>query len=76
MRTVNNTDIRVKIALSGFTNYQIAEQVGVHPTTFSTWLSGDLSPMRLARIEKALETLQATNAKRGAKRKPCRGKRQ
>ena len=65
MRTVNNQDIRVKIALSGFSKTEIAKELGIHKTTFSVWLSDDLTPMRSARIEKAIETLQATNKERG-----------
>lgn len=67
MRTVNNADIRVKIALSGFSKTEIAHEIGIHKTTFSVWLSDDLTPMRSARIEKAIETLQATTTTKGTR---------
>lgn len=54
---MTNKDIRVKIALSGFTKTQIAHKIPIHKTTLSRWLRVEMTAIQTAKIEKAIKEL-------------------
>ena len=52
-----NAEIRDKITKSGLTYWQVAEQLGIHATTFTVWLRAPLSANKEKRISEAIEVL-------------------
>lgn len=54
-----NQDIRRAIKQSRVRQYEVAKEIGIHPTTFCSWLTfGELSPERKEQIFKAIEQIK------------------
>ena len=50
-----NRDVRRAIEESGLRFYEVAERIGCHPTTLSSWLARNMSQDKKALILDALE---------------------
>ena len=55
--SLNNLKIRQQLLLNGIKHYELAEAIGIYPTTLSVWLRTEFNNERLERVEKALEQL-------------------
>lgn len=55
-----NKEIRAEIDKEGLTYWQVAEQIGIHATTFTVWLRTPLDEIKSKKVSKAIEEL--TNA--------------
>lgn len=55
--TNTNIDIRQKMLLNNIKSYELAQAVGIYPSTLSVWLRAELSDERKERVEKALNKL-------------------
>lgn len=53
-----NKDIRAEIDDAGLKYWQVAQQVGVHPTTFTVWLRTPLDDTKQDKIEEAIKQLR------------------
>lgn len=53
-----NMKIRHEIHEAGFTQWQVAEAIGVNATTLTVWLRTPLTESRLNRVQDALSALQ------------------
>lgn len=61
MREVKNQKIRREIAKRGLCLYEIAEIIGINPTTFQVWIRTELTPARKAKVQAALDRFDADN---------------
>ena len=59
---MKNIDIRLMISDAGLMHKDIAEQIGIRPTSFSRLLRSPLSQKDRLRIIKAIETLKEQEA--------------
>lgn len=50
-----NTDIKKAIKEKGLAHYEVANALGIAPTTFSTWLLSELTPERKERVLEAIQ---------------------
>lgn len=53
-----NMKIRHEIHEAGFTQWQVAEVIGINATTLTVWLRTPLNDGRLKRIESAIDELK------------------
>ena len=61
-----NLRIRKLVSDAGMYLWELADAVGVSPTTLSTWLRHTLTPDKEQRILNAIDKLNRRNAKREA----------
>lgn len=54
---MSNIKIRQKMIGNAIKSYQLADAVGISPSTLSVWLRKELTGNRLKRVEKALDIL-------------------
>lgn len=54
---MSNIKIRQKKIENGIKSYQLADAVGIYPSTLSVWLRKELTGERGERVEKVLEQL-------------------
>lgn len=52
-----NQTIREIIYKNRLKNWQVANEIGIYPSTLSVWLRTELNDERRERVEKALEQL-------------------
>ena len=52
-----NEDIRAEIKRAGVMKWQIADEVGIHISTFSIWLRHEMLPEQKAAIRAAIRKL-------------------
>ncbi|MBC9710026.1 MAG: hypothetical protein H9W80_12510 [Enterococcus sp.] len=53
-----NIEIRNAISESGFTQWQVAEAIGINATTLTVWLRTPLNESRLNRVQLALRKMK------------------
>ena len=66
MAVKKNLRIRKLVSDAGMYLWELADAVGVSPTTLSTWLRHTLTPDKEQRILAAIDKLNRRNAKREA----------
>ncbi|MCD8119425.1 MAG: hypothetical protein LUE29_08110 [Lachnospiraceae bacterium] len=54
---MKNKEIRKQIEQAGLRYWQVAEAIGIYPSTFCIWLRQELTGSRLERVQKAIEEL-------------------
>ena len=54
----SNIEIRNAISESGFTQWQVAEAIGINATTLTVWLRTPLNESRLNRVQLALRKMK------------------
>lgn len=54
-----NADIRAIIKEKGLAQYEIANEIGINPITFSSWLQSELNQERKERVLAAIESIKA-----------------
>ncbi len=54
---MKNIELRRLIEQANLHYWQVAEAVGIHPSTFCAWLRKDLQGDRLTRVQQAIEML-------------------
>lgn len=57
-----NQDIRKAINEKGLAHYEVANALGIAPTTFSSWLLTELAPERKERVLEAIRTYTGQRA--------------
>ena len=62
-----NRDVREKIDRLGITHWQLADRVGISPTTLSVWMRTPLKPMdpRRTRLLCALDKIEREGVQHG-----------
>lgn len=53
-----NLDLRMEMYKFGIKHYELAKEIGIHPTTLSAWMREELEGERLEQVEKAIEKLK------------------
>ena len=53
-----NIEIRNAFSESGFTQWQVAEAIGINATTLTVWLRTPLNESRLNRVQLALRKMK------------------
>lgn len=53
-----NMKIRHEIHEAGFTQWQVAEAIGINATTLTVWLRTPLTPIRKSRVDAAINELK------------------
>lgn len=61
MREVKNQKMRKEIAKRNLCLYEVAERIGINPTTFQVWIRTEFTPERKARVQAALDSFDAEN---------------
>lgn len=59
--TKANQEMRTLIDDCGLEYWRVAEEVGIHPTTFTVWLRTPLDEEKETKIAKAIEELISVN---------------
>lgn len=67
MREVRNQEMRKEIAKRNLCLYEVAERIGINPTTFQVWIRTEFTPERKARVQAALDSFDAENTTKDAK---------
>lgn len=57
-----NLDLRMEMYKLGIKHYELAKEIGIHPTTLSAWMREELEGERLEQVEKAIEKLKQEEA--------------
>lgn len=60
---MKNKEIRRQIDSANLHYWEIAEAIGIHPSTFSLWLRKELNGERLEKVQAAISSL--TKIRRG-----------
>lgn len=56
---MNNIRIRKMLLVNNIKNYELADKIGIYPSTLNVWMRTELTGNRLERVEKALDILIA-----------------
>ncbi|MGF2925407.1 hypothetical protein ACFX18_09070 [Lactococcus garvieae] len=54
---MSNIEIKQKMLLNNIKSYELAQAVGIYPSTLSVWMRVELTDERKERVEKALDKL-------------------